>query len=112
MLSWLYYSIITGVHQQISAKDLILILQIFTLAELDDVYPHLGITNQQIKTTLQIGNVPQREAKSVLYGWRDKNEDFITTRKTMIGAIKKVPRCNKSLSELIEKWGITGKRNL
>ena len=96
--------------QTISGGDIQDIVDTFTLAQLSDVYPRLGITNQDVQITLQIDNVPQQKAKKVLYSWWDKNKDN-ATRKKMIDAIKKVKKCNRSRSKLEEKWGITGKRN-
>ena len=90
----------------VSAEDILLIVDIFTLAQLDAVFTHLGIDYEQIQVLLQTANVLGQKVKAVLRFWL-KKAGSDGTRKKMIKAITKVSQCNRSLSNLLKKWNIT-----
>ena len=75
----------------------------FNWNHLEDVYPHLGLRDEDIQNE-RLGATRRRgQEKNILNLWRNTEAEG-ATRESMITAMEQVPKCRASLNKLKEKW--------
>ena len=93
----------------ISDIDIEDIVDIFKWSDLNDLYPHLGLSTTDVDNAKLRAETPRQKEKMVLYLWRDRNADS-ATREVMLQAMSHNRNWTADVNRLKIKWGYaTGK---
>ena len=78
-------------------------VEVFELPELDNLYPHLGLTHVDVVNARCDGSTAKQKEKNVLRLWRDRNAQK-ATRAVLLKAMGRNEHWKKWTSQLKERW--------